>query len=408
MESFYSRNRNLIVLVTLVFVQVIALATQVKRTDPTKPNGDKVRLLRVWVVEALAPPERLFVRTGVGARNLWHGYLALHKTNQRNAELQEEVNQLRADRVRLSQEAQRTQDLERLFGFKEQYVSKTVAAQVIGSSGTDASHVIIIDKGERDGLKPEMAVVTPDGIVGKVREVYPTSAQVLLLNDQQSGVGVLLEKSRRQGIMKGSVSGLLEVHYVMADEKVETGEKVYTSGGDGIFPKGLEVGQVTSIVPDKERDGFQLIRVRPNANLFRLEEILVVTQKDERAPQTVSADAQQETNAEMLASHLPGIDVKEATPKLDSTGLPAIPMAKPAQARTADRFSPPGQSSARSTSVRSGRETAVADASEGDTTQPAADITTVKPPVKKKPIQKAEKPPEETQPASEPQVEEPH
>lgn len=344
MDSFYSRNRNLIVLVVLVFAQVIALATQVKRTDPAKPNGDKVRLLRVWVIEALAPPERLFVRVGGGARNLWHEYLALHKTNQKNAELQQEVNELRAERVRLSQEAQRTQELERLFGFKEQYASQTVAAQVIGSSGTDSSHVLYIDKGERNGLRPEMAVVTPDGIVGKVREVFPTSAQVLLLNDQQSGVGVMLEKSRRQGVMKGSVSGILEVHYVMSDEKVEAGEKVYTSGGDRIFPKGLEVGEVTSSVPDKERDGFQLIRVRPNANLFRLEEVLVVTQMEERVPDTSSADTQQPTNAEMLASRLPGIDPKaiEAEPKVDANGNAITPPPiRPAKALTPDRFSPP-------------------------------------------------------------------
>ncbi|MEO8725443.1 MAG: rod shape-determining protein MreC [Acidobacteriaceae bacterium] len=344
MENFYSRNRNPIVLVALVFAQVIALATQVKRADPAKPSGDKARLLRVWVIEALAPPERLFVRVGGGARNLWHAYVALHNTNQENTELQQEVNGLRAERVRLSQEAQRTQELERLFGFKEQYASKTVAAQVIGSSGTDLSHVLYIDKGERNGLKPEMAVVTPDGIVGKVREVYPTSAQVLLLNDQQSGVGVLLEKSRRQGVMKGSASGILEVHYVMSDEKVEAGEKVYTSGGDRIFPKGLEVGEVIGSVPDKERDGFQVIRVRPNANLFRLEEVLVVTKMEERVPESSAADAQQPTNAEMLAARLPGIDPKavETVPKVDANGKAITPPPiRPAKALLPDRFSPP-------------------------------------------------------------------
>ncbi len=342
MESFLSRYRNSIVLVALVFGQVIALATQVKRTDPLKPNGDKARLLRVWVIEVIAPPERFFVHLGEGTRSIWRSYVALNKTNQRNEELQGEVNRFRAERVRLYQDAMRTQQLEKLLGFKEQYVSKTVAAQVIGSSGTDSSHVIYIDKGERDGLKTELPVITPDGIVGKVKEVYSTSAQVLLLNDQQSGIGVMLEKSRRQGIMKGSLSGQLEIHYVMADEKIEPGDKVYSSGGDRIFPKGLEVGAVTGVVADKDRDGFQLIRVKPNANLFRLEEVLVVTQVDERTP----AEEQQASAAEMLSSRLPGIDLKavEAEPKTTTTGTVITPPpVRPARALAPDRFSPPGE-----------------------------------------------------------------
>ncbi|MBV9669541.1 MAG: rod shape-determining protein MreC, partial [Acidobacteriales bacterium] len=239
----------------------------------------------------------------------------------------------------------RTQQLERLFGFKEQYVTKTLAAQVIYSSGTDASHILYIDKGKHDGLVPELPVITPDGIVGKVREVYENSAQVLLLNDQQSGVGVMLEKTRRQGIMKGSVSGQLEIHYIMSDEKVDPGEKVYTSGGDRIFPKGLEVGEVTKVLPDKERDGFQLIRVKPNANLFRLEEVLVVMHVDDKMP----AEEQQLSPAEMLASRLPTIDKQQAQQeaKLDENGKAAAPPpVKPAKALVADRFSPPEERSA--------------------------------------------------------------
>ncbi len=278
MEAFFKRNRNAVVLVALVFAQVIALATQVKRADPRKPRHDESRLLRIWAVTAISAPERLLVRAGEGARNLWHGYIDLRRVNQHNAELQQQLDELRMEQARLQQSSRQARRLEALLSFKEQYVEQSLAAQVIGTSGTDSSHILYIDKGARDGLQAEMPVITPNGIVGKLKEVYPSSAQVLLLNDQQSGVGVILDKSRRQGIMKGSASGELEIHYVMADEKIEPGEKVYTSGGDRIFPRGLEVGQVTGVVPDKERDGFQLIRVRPNANLFRLEEVLVVTE----------------------------------------------------------------------------------------------------------------------------------
>ena len=340
MESILSRYRNSIVLVALVFGQMIVLATQVKRADPSNPAGDEVRLLRVWVMRGMTPFGKMLNFTGQRTRDYWHIYLSAGNALRENEQLQREVNDLRADRVRLYQEAKRTQDLERLFNFKEQYVAKTVPAQVIYSSGTEASHILYIDKGKQDGLSPELPVITPDGIVGKVREVYPHSSQVLLLNDPQSGIGVMLEKTRRQGIMKGSVSGRLEIHYIISDEQVEPGEKVYTSGGDRIFPKGLEVGQVMAVTNDGERDGFQIIRVKPNANLFRLEELLVVTQVAQRTP----TEEQQLTPAQVLAGRLPGIDAAkvETEPKVDADGkVITPPPVKPAKALAPDRFSPP-------------------------------------------------------------------
>src|SRR5205807_6593753 len=112
------------------------------------------------------------------------------------------------------------------------------------------------DKGSDYKLKPNMAVITPDGIVGKVKEVYATSSQVLMINDRDSGAGVILEKTRLQGDLHGSSQGETVVKNVMSDEKVDVGEKVITSGGDKIYPKGLPVGNVTAVNSDPDKPLF--------------------------------------------------------------------------------------------------------------------------------------------------------
>ncbi len=127
--------------------------------------------------------------------------------------------------------------------------------------------MLYIDKGSSDGIKPDMAVITPTGIVGKIVQVFPDSSQVLPINDQFSGVGAALKDSRLQGILKGAANGATTLQYIMSDEKVVPGEEVITSGGDRIFPKGLPVGRVVSVEPGK--DLFLNIRVLPSSRLDR-------------------------------------------------------------------------------------------------------------------------------------------
>jgi rod shape-determining protein MreC len=122
-----------------------------------------------------------------------------------------------------------------------------------------------------------MAVITGDGIVGKVREVFPRTAQVLLVNDQTSGAGVILETTRTRGILRGNAAGQLQIIGILADQRIQPGEKVLTAGGDQIFPRGLPVGVVEKVVRDPERDAFIDIIVKPAAHLDRLDEVVVIT-----------------------------------------------------------------------------------------------------------------------------------
>ncbi len=302
MESVLGRYRNLVILVGVLFLQILGLAVQVKRSSDT----ENTRLIRVWAVDIVTPFERVLIWAQDGTGNLWHNYVYLRGVRTENRQLKDQIEQLRLEQVRLNEDAVQAHRLQALLAFKEQYIAKTVAAQVIGSSGSDSSRMLYIDKGENQGLKRDMAVITADGIVGKVLQVFPSVSQVLLINDQSSGVGTILEKSRLQGFLKGTATGEVVLEGVMSDEQVAPGERVLTSGGDQIFPKGLPVGTVTKVGTGK--DLFLNIQIRPAVNLGKLEEVLVVVEKQERQAQT--ADVGRVRAADILAQRLPSVPDK--------------------------------------------------------------------------------------------------
>ncbi len=300
MENLISRYRNVTILVVILFAQVLGLAVQVRRST----QDESTRLIRVWAVDTVTPFEKGIVWFQNSAANLWHNYFYLRGVRQENRELKLQIERLRIEQVRLNQDAEQARRLQALLGFKEQFISKTLPAQVIGSSGSEQSRSIYIDKGSHDGIKPDMAVITAEGVVGKVLRAFRTTSQVLLVNDQTSGVGAILEKSRLQGVLRGTPLGELVLEKVMSDETVQPGERVVTSGGDQIFPKGLPVGTVTKVSPGAEL--FLNIRVKPAADLSRLEEVLVITQQEEKeAAQGDGAPPMRA--AEILAQRLPSV-----------------------------------------------------------------------------------------------------
>ena len=305
MESVLGRYRNLIILVGVLFLQVLGLAMQVKKNGA---DEGKTRLIRIWAVDAITPLERTLVWIENGTGNLWHNYFYLRGVRAENRQLKDQIEQMRLQQVRLADDAAQARRLQTLLAFKEQFISHTVAAQVIGSSGSDLSRIIYIDKGEKAGIQRDMAVMTSDGIVGKVLLAYPSVAQVLLINDQSSGVGALLEKTRLQGVLRGTANGEVMLERVMSDEQVSPGETVLTSGGDQIFPKGLPVGTVMKV--GNGRDLFLNIRIKPAADLSKLEEVLVLVEKQER--QAPADEAVHMRASDILAQRLPSVPDKPA------------------------------------------------------------------------------------------------
>lgn len=322
MESVLGRYRNLTILVGVLFLQVLGLAVQVKRSG----DAENTRLIRIWAVEAITPFERAIIRVQNGVSELWRDYFYLRGVRAENHQLKEQIEEMRLQQVRLSEDAAQARRLQSLLGFKEQVIAKTVAAQVIGSSGSDLSKSIYIDKGSDDGIAQDMPVITANGIVGKVLRVYPSTSLVLLINDQSSGVGALLEKSRLQGVVHGSANGELMLERVMSDEQVVPGEIVLSSGGDQIFPKGLPLGTITHVSPGKEM--FLNIKVKPAADLSRIEEVLVVTEKQEH--ESLAQGAVRMRAADILAQRLPSVPEKPpasvvGAPGAKNLAAPATP-----------------------------------------------------------------------------------
>lgn len=304
MESVLGRYKNLIVLVIVLFAQVLGLALQVKRTTDTESS----RLIRIWAVSTITPLERVLVWVQTGTGSLWRNYFYLRGVRAENRDLKQQIEHLRLEHVRLKEDAEQAHRLQALLEFKEQFIAQTRAAQVIGTGGSEQSRVFFIDKGDSDGIKQDMAVITSDGVVGKVLKVYRSTSQVLLINDLSSGVGAILEKSRLQGIVRGTGSGEVVLEKIMTDETVHPGEVVRTSGGDRIFPKGLPVGVVTGVTNGP--DLFLTIHVRPAANLSKLEEVLVVTKLEEKEP--APAETGPVRAADILAQRLPSVPDKPA------------------------------------------------------------------------------------------------
>ncbi len=291
MESFFTRFKNVLVLVAILLAQTIGLAVQVRRPlDPTAPDGSSVTLIRYWAVSIVTPFERFFHGFGYYLRHGWSNYIDLRHTRQQNYDLQQEIARLRLEQAALSEDAIQGHRLQALLDFQQRYVASTVAAQVVGTSGSDLSRVLYIDKGSKNGLKPDQAVITPDGIIGKLRDVFPHTAQVLLINDQTSGAGVVLASTRLRAILRGSINGQILINNLTPDSRIKPGEQVLTSGGDQVYPRGLPVGTIESIKPDPDHQPYTLIELRPAANLDRLEEVLVITGAQSSLPPSAQHD----------------------------------------------------------------------------------------------------------------------
>ncbi|HET9181156.1 MAG TPA: rod shape-determining protein MreC [Candidatus Angelobacter sp.] len=316
MENFFSRYKNPLALMAILFIQVVALATQVKRPESSTGAAASggTRLIRVWTVTAISPFERALVSTGSFIRRNFYNYIDLHNVRKQNQQLQEQVAQLKLERVRLQTDADQARRLRALLGFTQHYVGQLLPAQVIGTSGAEMSHMIQVDKGSTSGIRVDMPVITPDGVVGKVKDVFPYVSMVLLISDRDSGAGVILENSRLQSVLRGSPRGELRLSDIMSDEDVAPGEAVVTSGGDGIFPKGLPVGTVSRVSPDHNNQPFLAVTVKPAADLSRLEEVLIVT-KVSQDGSSKGTDAGAVRAADILSERLPSVPKPEDTKK---------------------------------------------------------------------------------------------
>jgi len=232
--------------------------------------------VRVWILDSLSPLEKLADRASYGTLHIWDRYIALIGTYDENQRLKHDNDELRmqiAQQRELVLEAQRIRSLA---GLQESGLGTSVVARVIGHDPR-RSQTITIDKGTASGVRSDTSVITPTGIVGRVIHSGNFSSIVQLIVDSQSAVGVMLQSTRRQGIVKGTGGRDLDLDYIDDDNDLKEGDTFLTSGEDRIYPKGLPVGIILSVGP--RRGLLKTVQIRPAADLGRLEEVLCITER---------------------------------------------------------------------------------------------------------------------------------
>lgn len=262
-----SRHKSLVLLAGVILLQVLLLAVQIKRDS-------QGRLIRTWTVGAVSPFERVGSYIFGSFRDTWRNYFALRGTKKDNDDLRRENDALKLRIAQLEGKAAEADRLSALLHFRQSQADvPMVAARVIGGGPSTASFTIALDRGEKDGIRKNMGVITPEGVVGKIIDTYPNTSQVLLLTDNQSGVGAKLADSGIQSPVGGQGDPLLAMKYFPNDDDVSVGARVVTSGMDRIFPRDLPIGTITEV---KAGNPFKQIRIKPAANLEKLEEVLVL------------------------------------------------------------------------------------------------------------------------------------
>jgi rod shape-determining protein MreC len=266
MDTLLSRYRNVTVLVLVIMAQLILLAYQVK-------SDNDVRLIRVWAVTAAMPLAHTLEAIRSGVTNFVGNYITLHDTRQQNRQMREELGRLKMENQFLRTELSTADRARALSVFQTHTQSRTLAARVTGVGAGAGSKVVFVDRGSVSGVEKGMAVVTPDGIVGKVIGSFPTASEVLLITDSTFAAGVISQKNRVHGILKGQGYGACRVEGVQDEEKLEVGEWFYTSGDDRVFPKGMPAGQVKVV---RQGTPFKEVLVDPIGMQNGIEEVLIV------------------------------------------------------------------------------------------------------------------------------------
>jgi rod shape-determining protein MreC len=238
---------------------------------------------RGLVMEAVAPMQSAAARLADGGAGVIHDYLDLVGVQRENARLRAELAREETQRARLAELEAENRHLSDLLELKQALALSSAAADVIGADASGLARTLGVEGGSDHDFEAGMAVLSTEGVVGKLIAVGPTSSRVLLINDHNSALDTFDQRSRVRGIVAGVVDDGLVMKYVDRSEDVKSGDTIVTSGLDGIFPRGLLVGEVTTVT--REGTGlFLTVNVAPAADFRRLEQVLVVTQRIPQPP----------------------------------------------------------------------------------------------------------------------------
>jgi rod shape-determining protein MreC len=266
MESLLHRYRNITVLFVAIIAQIAAIAWQVRKDDD-------VPLLRIWAVSAVTPVASAIENLRSGAFGVFTDYFSFQGTRNQSRELRSERDRLRLENQLLKNELAEAQRAGALAGFEAHSPSKMIGARVIGATTGVGTRSVLIDRGKVNGVERGMAVVTPDGIVGKVLAVYPFASQVLSVTDAGFAAAIETQKNHVRGVLRGMGNSTAKIDYVPGGQKVEKGEAFFTSGDDRLFPRGMPAGRILRV---EDGPTFQDIYAEPYGAEAAPEEVFVI------------------------------------------------------------------------------------------------------------------------------------
>ncbi|HEY3157438.1 MAG TPA: rod shape-determining protein MreC [Vicinamibacterales bacterium] len=261
------RRRTGYFFLAVVVGHVILISTQV-----TTKRG--VPMLEAAVFGVFSEVQRAANSVTMGVRGTWQNYFALQQVRTENEQLKQQLGELQ---VRLQEErnmAQQYQALQKLLELKTGTPLMTTGAGVIAGGASPEFRTMTIDKGTHDGLRADMAVISPAGVVGRVIQPSPRAAKVQLLIDRNAAAGALIERTRAQGVVVGTGADQLRMDYVSGSSEVKAGDTVVTSGIDGIYPKGFVIGQIQSV--SRGAGQYSSIVIKPAVDFTSLEAVLIV------------------------------------------------------------------------------------------------------------------------------------
>jgi rod shape-determining protein MreC len=209
-----------------------------------------------------------------GVRDAWSGYVALRNVRAENDALRRELADAQVEMQRQRALADRTRSLENILQLSNSIELRTTAAQIIGAAASPDFRTVTVDKGAVHGLRADMAVLAPKGVVGRVVVAGPRASRIQLLVDRNAAAGALIERSRAQGVVVGAGDNRMRLEYVSEISDVAVGDTIVTSGIDGIYPKGFVIGHVDSV--DKNGVAYRAIGIQPAVDFSTLEDVLVV------------------------------------------------------------------------------------------------------------------------------------
>ena len=216
------------------------------------------------------------VSTGLNSvRQVWATYVGLRQTKTENEDLKRQLAEAQVALQAQRALADRARGLEKLLELKDRVTLQTTAAEIIGAAATPDFRTVTIDKGTSDGLRPDMAIISPAGVVGRIVIPSARSAKIQLLVDRNAAAGALIERSRAQGVVIGVGEDRLRLENVSEAADIVVGDTIVTSGIEGIYPKGFVIGRVDAV--EKSGPAYKRITVKPAVDFSSLEEVLVVT-----------------------------------------------------------------------------------------------------------------------------------